>query len=385
MGKRGLVNCPNFDQFFAKPKAVGRQAKLHILIHSLTPPYCGYRRPKQAAYDVRVPSPSLKSKEKALMQASHDTDTPKTDSEPPEFPHLPYRMPALFIGHGSPMNAIEDSEFSRAWAEAGQSITKPKAILCISAHWETTGTRVTAMERPCTIHDFHGFPKPLFDMEYPAPGDPALARLIRESVADAPIILDSDWGLDHGAWSVLCRMFPQADIPVVQLSLDRTKEPAFHYGLGKSLRELRNRGILIVGSGNIVHNLGAVVWQDTSHDWALAFDQQIKRLIASCDRDAIIHYDRLGDAAKASVPTAEHFLPLLYILGLQEAGEESTFFNEKVTLGAISMTSLQVGGDYGAADVGLTGQDLRAALRQNVFDVGGDTIKTTSKKRGNAS
>jgi 4,5-DOPA dioxygenase extradiol len=201
------------------------------------------------------------------------------------------------------------------------------------------------MELPCTIHDFHGFPKPLFDMEYPAPGKPALARLIRETVADVPIILDSDRGLDHGAWSVLCRMFPQADIPVVQLSLDRTKPPAFHYGLGKSLRELRNRGILVVGSGNIVHNLAGVVWQDTVHDWAFVFDGQIRRLIASGDHDAIIHYDRLGDAAKASVPTAEHFLPLLYILGLQDEGEEISFFNDKVTLGAISMTSLQLGGD----------------------------------------
>ena len=280
-----------------------------------------------------------------LMQADNDTDQPQTDPESPEFHRLPYRMPALFIGHGSPMNAIEDSEFSRVWEEVVQSIPKPKAILCISAHWETEGTRVTAMEQPRTIHDFSGFPKPLFDLKYPASGNPALARLIREMVADEPIILDSDWGLDHGSWSVLCRMFPRANIPVVQLSLDRTKPPAFHYGLGKSLREFRNQGILIVGSGNIVHNLGAVVWKDTAFDWALEFDDQIKRLIVSGNHDAIIHYDRLGDAAKASVPTAEHFLPLLYLLGLQEAGEEVQFFSEKVTLGAISMTSLQVGGN----------------------------------------
>jgi len=281
------------------------------------------------------------------MRADHSTDHPQTDTEAPELPRLPYRMPALFIGHGSPMNAIEDNEFSRAWAEVGRSIPKPKAILCISAHWETLGTRVTAMERPRTIHDFHGFPKPLFDMEYPAPGNPALARLIREQVVDMPITLDYEWGLDHGAWSVLCRMFPLADIPVVQLSLDRTKPPAFHYGLGKSLREFRNRGILIVGSGNIVHNLGAVVWKDTAFDWALEFDDQIKRLVVSGDHDAIIHYEQLGESAKASVPTVEHFLPLLYLLGPQEAGEEVQFFNEKVTLGAISMTSLQVGGTVG--------------------------------------
>jgi len=277
------------------------------------------------------------------MQTSHTIDRPQNDSVPLRLPRLPYLMPALFVGHGSPMNAIEDSEFSHAWSEIGQSIPKPKAILCISAHWETDGTRITAMEQPRTIHDFFGFPKPLFDLKYPAQGDPALARLIHDWAVDVPITLDFEWGLDHGAWSVLCRMFPLADIPVVQLSLDRTKPTAFHYELGKSLRELRNRGILIVGSGNIVHNLGAVVWQDTAHDWALVFDGQIKQLIVSGDHDAIIHYDRLGDAAKASVPTAEHFLPLLYILGLQEAGEETTFFSEAVTLGAISMTSLRVG------------------------------------------
>ena len=277
------------------------------------------------------------------MQTSHNIDRPQNDSEPLEFPRLPYRMPALFVGHGSPMNAIEDSEFSRVWMEIGRSIPKPKAILCISAHWETEGTRVTAMEQPRTIHDFFGFPKPLFDLEYPASGDPALARLIREWVVDVPIALDFEWGLDHGAWSVLCQMFPLADIPVVQLSLDRSKPPAFHYGLGKSLRELRNRGILIVGSGNIVHNLAAVVWKETAYDWALEFDDQIKRLIISHDHDAIIHYDQLGKSTKASVPTVEHFLPLLYILGLQDEGEEISFFNEKMTLGAISMTSLQVG------------------------------------------
>lgn len=278
------------------------------------------------------------------MQTSNDKDHPKISPDIAEFVRLPYRMPALFIGHGNPMNAIEDNEFSHAWAEVGQSIHKPKAILCISAHWETEGTRVTAMDRPRTIHDFQGFPKPLFDLEYPAPGNPVLARLIRATVADVPIILDSDWGLDHGAWSVLCRMFPLADIPVVQLSLNCSKPPAFHYGLGKALGELRNRGILIVGSGNIVHNLGAVEWKDAAYDWALEFDGQVRRLIVSGDHDAIIRYDQLGDAAKASVPTAEHFLPLLYILGLQETGEEVKFFNEKVTLGAISMTSLQVGG-----------------------------------------
>jgi 4,5-DOPA dioxygenase extradiol len=255
----------------------------------------------------------------------------------------PLKMPALFIGHGNPMNAIEDNEFSRAWATIGQSLSKPKAILCISAHWETVRTRVTAMERPRTIHDFHGFPKSLFGLKYPASGDPILAKSIQKSVENTPIELDRDWGLDHGAWSVLCRMFPSADIPVIQLSLDRTKPPAFHYEMGKSLRALRNQGVLIVGSGNIVHNLSLVVWGDTAYDWALAFDEQIKRLIVSGDHESIIHYDRLGEAARLSVPTPEHFLPLLYILGLQDEGEEVIFFSEKVTLGAISMRSLRVG------------------------------------------
>lgn len=278
------------------------------------------------------------------MQANDATNDTQTNPDCLGFARLPYQMPALFVGHGSPMNAIEDNEFSRTWAEVGQSFPRPRAILCVSAHWETVGTHVTAMASPRTIHDFRGFPKPLFDVEYPAPGDPALARFICQTLAGVPVRLDFDWGLDHGAWSVLCRMFPQADIPVVQLSLDRAQTPAFHYELGKSLGQLRNRGILIVGSGNIVHNLGAVAWNDTAYDWALEFDGRIKQLILSGDHESVIHYERLGDIAQASVPTAEHFLPLLYLLGLQEAGEAVKFFNAKVTLGAIAMTCLQVGG-----------------------------------------
>jgi 4,5-DOPA dioxygenase extradiol len=169
-------------------------------------------------------------------------------------------MPALFIGHGSPMNAVEDNEFSRTWAEVGKSLPTPKAILCISAHWETTGTQVTAMKQPKTIHDFYGFPQELYDKRYPAPGSPELARLVQATVRQVHVRLDYDWGLDHGTWSVLCWMFPQADIPVVQLSLDRTREPAFHYELGKELATFRDKGILIVGSGNMVHNLRHVMW-----------------------------------------------------------------------------------------------------------------------------
>jgi 4,5-DOPA dioxygenase extradiol len=252
-------------------------------------------------------------------------------------------MPALFVGHGSPMNAIEENEFSRAWADAAASLPRPEAILCISAHWETDGARVTAMERPRTIHDFIGFPRPLFEVRYHAPGSPELARVVRESVRTANVLEDSGWGLDHGAWSVLRRMYTAADVPVVQLSLDRTKEPAFHYALGRELSPLRENGVLIVGSGNLVHNLGRMVWQDTAFDWAVEFDERMKRLILSGDHAGIVRYPELGPTARLSVPTNEHFLPLLYVLALQGEGDGVGFFAEKVTLGSISMRSLRIG------------------------------------------
>lgn len=260
-------------------------------------------------------------------------------------PHTGSRMPAVFIGHGSPMNALEDNEFSRLWNRVGRSVPRPKAILCISAHWETVGTRVTAVESPRTLHDFGGFPKALFDLQYPAPGNPALAQQV-QTIADTAVAADFDWGLDHGAWSVLCRMYPEADIPVVQLSLDRAKTPAMHYALGKTLRVLRSRGVLILGSGNLVHNLRTVAWQDTAYDWARAVDEEIKRLILSGDHDAIIHFDRRGEAARLAVPSPEHFLPLLYILALQEPEDAITFFADKVTLGSIAMRSLIVGQQF---------------------------------------
>ena len=259
------------------------------------------------------------------------------------FPETDVRLPALFVGHGSPTNAIEDNEFSRSWAEAGSALPRPRAILCVSAHWETQGTCVTAMRKPKTIHDFSGFPQALFEMQYPAPGSPALARLAREAVKKSFVAPDDAWGLDHGAWSVLSRMFPAADIPVVELSLDRSQRPEAHYELARDLRALRNRGVLILGSGNIVHNLGRIVWQDTAYDWGVEFDETMRRLILTADHDAIIHYDRLGQAARLAVPTNEHFLPLLYVLALREQGEAIRFFAEKVTLGAISMRSLQIG------------------------------------------
>jgi 4,5-DOPA dioxygenase extradiol len=260
-----------------------------------------------------------------------------------EFSDAGTRMPVLFVGHGSPMNAIEDNEFSRAWGGVGTSLPRPKAILCVSAHWETVGTCVTAMEHPKTIHDFSGFPRPLYDMQYPAPGSPDLARLVQRCVGVAEVRLDREWGLDHGAWSVLCRMFPGGDIPVVQMSLDRTRGAAVHYALGRSLRELRDQGILIVGSGNIVHNLGRMVWRDTAYEWAVEFDDAVRSRILSGDHNAIVRYETLGEAARLAIPTNEHFLPLLYVLALREPNDPVGFFADRVTLGAISMRSVRIG------------------------------------------
>lgn len=258
------------------------------------------------------------------------------------FPDSDRRMPALFVGHGSPMNAIQDNEFSRTWAMEGKGLPRPNAILCISAHWETRGTLVTGMDKPKTIHDFGGFPPELYAMEYSAPGSPELARVTQATVQKTKVGLDQSWGLDHGTWSVLCRMFPDADVPVIQLSLDRTEAPAFHYSLGEELRALRNKGILIVGSGNIVHNLGVITFQDKGYDWAIEFDETVKGLIASGDHDSIIRYRDLGQAARLAIPTNEHYLPLLYILALQEEKEQIRFFADRVTMGSISMRSLLI-------------------------------------------
>ena len=260
-----------------------------------------------------------------------------------EAPETGATMPVLFIGHGSPMNAIEDTEFSRAWAEVARSLPKPKAVLCISAHWQTDGTCVTAMEQPKTIHDFYGFPPALFEKRYPAPGSPDLARMTQAMLREAHVELDSEWGLDHGTWAVLCQMYPKADVPVVQLSLDETKQPAFHYELGRALRGLRKKGVLIIGSGNIVHNLREVVWEDTAYDWALEFDAKVKDLILSGDHKAIIDYSRLGRSAQLAVPTLDHYLPLLYVLGVQDKADGVSFFADKVTLGSMSMRSVRFG------------------------------------------
>jgi 4,5-DOPA dioxygenase extradiol len=252
-------------------------------------------------------------------------------------------MPVLFLGHGSPMNAIEDNEFSLAWQVAATHIPIPKAILCISAHWETLGSQVTAMEAPRTIHDFYGFPRPLFEKQYPAPGLPELAARIANLLGEDKVRLDQSWGLDHGAWSVLCRMYPQADIPVVQLSLDRSIDPVGHYQIGRELQQLRQEGVLVIGSGNIVHNLRLVVWEDRAFDWAVEYDAKVTQWILEGDHDSIIHYEKYGKPAMLAVNSAEHYLPLLFVLGLKDAVEPVSFFADKLWGGSISMRCVRIG------------------------------------------
>ncbi len=254
-------------------------------------------------------------------------------------------MPALFVGHGNPMNAIDESRYSRGMAEVAATLPRPRAILCISAHWQTDGISVTAMEKPRTIHDFRGFPKALFEVQYPAPGSPALAELVCGLLSDEEVHLDEEWGLDHGCWAVLRRMYPEADIPVVQLSLDLNRSPEQHYALGRQLAGLRHRGVLVIGSGNIVHNLSAIIWDEEARlDWAEAFDAKVSEHILAGDDKALIHWEKLGPEAKMAVPTDEHFLPLLYILGMREAGETVHLFNEGVSMGSLSMASLLLSG-----------------------------------------
>ncbi|HMT28474.1 MAG TPA: 4,5-DOPA dioxygenase extradiol [Bacteroidia bacterium] len=253
-------------------------------------------------------------------------------------------LPVLFIGHGSPMNALENNEFSNSWDQLGKNIARPKAILCVSAHWETQGTKVTAMAQPKTIHDFGGFPKELFDKEYPAPGSPDFAKLTASEIKKTHVELDQEWGLDHGSWSVLCRMYPLADIPCFQLSLDYTKPPLYHYDLAKELLNLRKKGVLIIGSGNVVHNLGLLRFNNPAFEWASEFDAKIKNLILEGNHNDLINYSRFGRMAELSIPTNEHYLPLLYTLALQQKNEKVTFFNESTVLGSISMRSLIISG-----------------------------------------
>ncbi len=254
------------------------------------------------------------------------------------------KMPVLFVGHGSPMNAIEENEFAQAWTMAGTELPRPKVILAVSAHWETMGTKVTAMEKPRTIYDFYGFPRELYEVAYPAPGKPDLVQTIRKLIKKTEVQPDLDWGLDHGTWSVLARLFPEADIPVVQISLDRSKSPRDHYQLGEQLKELREEGVLIVSSGNVVHNLRMVKFDDNlKFGWAEEFDNQVKDLILSGDHDPLIEFEKLGKAAQLSINSAEHYLPLLYTLGLKSEEDQISFFADRVTYGSLSMRSVRFG------------------------------------------
>jgi 4,5-DOPA dioxygenase extradiol len=263
--------------------------------------------------------------------------------DPAEFPESGQTMPVLFVGHGSPMNAIEDTPFGQAWREAGSALPKPEAILCVSAHWETRGTGVTAMDQPRTIHDFGGFPPELFRAQYPAPGSPSLAEFVRQTASEYGILPDLQWGLDHGTWSVLMQMFPAADIPVVQLSLDSSQPPEYHYRLGRALRALRRRGVLVLGSGNIVHNLRMIAWDDKSFDWAIEADETMRDLLEKGDDAGVLRFPEASRAARLAVPTREHFYPLLYILGLRGENEEPQFFADQISLGSLSMRSVRYG------------------------------------------
>lgn len=258
------------------------------------------------------------------------------------------RLPVLFLGHGSPMNAIEENEFVAGFRRIGKEIPKPSAVLCVSAHWETRGTFVTAMEKPKTIHDFGGFPKALYEVQYPAPGDPGLAMETKNLLTGKEVGLNDSWGLDHGAWSVIRHLYPDADIPVIQMSLDYNMSPQDHYDLAKELSPLRRRGVLIVGSGNIVHNLNLVAWDkldsvDYGFEWALEAREKLNGMILTDNHPALINYNRLGRSVQLSIPTPEHYLPLLYVLALKERGENVTLFNDKPVAGSLTMTSLKIG------------------------------------------
>jgi 4,5-DOPA dioxygenase extradiol len=259
-------------------------------------------------------------------------------------------MPVLFLGHGSPMNAIEDNEFVQGWIGIGKSLPRPRAILCVSAHWETRGTFVTAMEKPKTIHDFGGFPEALFEVQYPAPGSPELAKEIKSIIMNKEVDLDYNWGLDHGCWSVIKHLYPNADVPIIQLSLDYNQPPQFHYDLAKELAPLRSKGVLIIGSGNMVHNLGMVAWDKLNtagygFDWAQEAKEKMKSFILTDDHKSLIDYKLQGRAFNLSIPTPEHYLPLLYALALKDEGDKVSIFNDKAVAGSLAMTSVKIGKD----------------------------------------
>lgn len=256
------------------------------------------------------------------------------------------KMPVLFLGHGSPMNAIEENEFVAGFRKIGQELTKPNAILCISAHWETRGTYVTAMQNPPTIHDFGGFPQALFDVQYPAPGSPELAEETKKLITNTEVGLDDNWGLDHGAWSVIRHLYPNADIPVIQMSIDYTKPASYHYELAKQISSLRQKGVLIIGSGNMVHNLRMVAWrklnEEFAFDWATEANEKMKSHIMSGDFQPLIDFKSQGRAFDLAIPTPEHYLPLLYTLALKDENEKISLFNDKPVGGSLTMTSVKI-------------------------------------------
>jgi 4,5-DOPA dioxygenase extradiol len=259
-------------------------------------------------------------------------------------PRKPSKMPAVFFGHGSPMNTLDRNQYTEAWRRIGETIPAPRAILCVSAHWYTEGTAVTAMSRPKTIHDFYGFPPALFEVQYPAPGEPELASRVRELLAPLDVGLDASWGLDHGTWSVLKHAYPKADIPVIQLSIDGTQPPQFHYETGRRLATLRDEGILVAGSGNVVHNLRLMRREGAQGlDWAVRFNERIREALAARDHRTLIDFAKLGEDARLSVPTPEHYLPLLYVAGLQAEDESMAFPVDGYDLGSISMLTVVAG------------------------------------------
>lgn len=257
------------------------------------------------------------------------------------------RMPVLFLGHGNPMNALADNNFTQGFQQMAKTLPKPRAILCISAHWETKGTFVTAMQKPETIHDFGGFPQALFDLQYPAPGSPELAVETQKLITSIPVGLSNDWGLDHGCWSVIKFLYPNADIPIVEMSIDYTKPASYHYELGKELAALRRKGVLIVGSGNTVHNLRLAAWDKMmvpgyAFDWAHTANEKMKKMILEDDHQSLIHFDKQGREFELAVPTPEHYIPMLYTLAIKEKDEKATVFNDALVAGSLNMLSIKI-------------------------------------------
>lgn len=258
------------------------------------------------------------------------------------------KMPVLFLGHGSPMNAIVENEFVTGFRNIAREIPKPNAILCISAHWETKGTFVTAMEKPNTIHDFGGFPKELFAVQYPAPGSPDLAKETKSLITKTDVGLDENWGLDHGAWSVIKHLYPNADVPVIQMSLDYSQTPQYHYELAQQIKSLREKGVLVIGSGNMVHNLRMLAWDklnapEYGFDWAIEANEKMKKFILSGNHKELINFRLQGKAFDLAIPTPEHYLPLIYSMALKDEKDEVSLFNDKAVAGSLSMTSVKIG------------------------------------------